>query len=129
MSLPNRHNEKGIALILSILALLLLSAIAVGMMYTSSTEASVNSNFKSEEVEYFAARAGVEEVRDRMLPYNPNTINDYLITYNSVTGVTTDVCQNAAKCVLPTAMPVTGFATPPVLYILQSGITMTDVAG
>jgi hypothetical protein len=124
MRMPNRHSEKGIALVLSILALLLLSAIAVGMMYTSSTEASVNSNFKSEETEYFAARAGVEEVRDRMLPYNPNTINDYLVNNLGV-----DTCQNAAKCVLPTAMPVTGFATAPVLYILQSGITMADVTG
>src|SRR6266567_3378859 len=124
MRMPNRHSEKGIALILSILALLLLSAIAVGMMYTSSTEASVNSNFKSEEVEYFAARAGVEEVRDRMLPYNPNTINDYLVNNLGV-----DTCLNAAKCVLPTSLPVTGFATAPVLYVLQSGITMADVTG
>ncbi len=78
MRMPNRHNEKGIALILSILALLLLSAIAVGMMYMSTTEASINANFKAEETEYFAARAGVEEVRDRMLPSNPNTINNFV---------------------------------------------------
>src|SRR6266536_1805144 len=112
MRMPNRHSEKGIALILSILALLLLSAIAVGMMYTSSTEASVNSNFKSEEVEYFAARAGVEEVRDRMLPYNPSTINDYLVNNLGV-----DTCLNAAKCVLPTSMLGAAFGTgSPVLY-------------
>jgi len=38
------------------------------MMYLSSTETAISSNFKAEETAYFAARAGVEEVRDRMLP-------------------------------------------------------------
>ncbi len=128
MRMPNRHNEKGIALILSILALLLLSAIAVGMMYMSTTEASVNANFKAEETEYFAARAGVEEVRDRMLPSNPNTINNFA----PVGGV--GVC--AGNCLLPTALPNTAIgAGPPVLYILQGGgpgvppVTMANVTG
>jgi hypothetical protein len=70
----NRRSEKGVALVLSILALLLLTAIAAGMMYMSTTETSVNNNFKSEEKAYFAARAGVEEVRDRMLFNNPSSI-------------------------------------------------------
>src|SRR5260370_23791930 len=120
MRMPNRHNEKGIALILSILALLLLSAIAVGMMYMSTTEASINANFKAEETEYFAARAGVEEVRDRMLPSNPNTINNFV----PVGGV--GVCQG--NCLLPTALPNTAIgAAAPVLYILQNVVTMAKV--
>src|SRR5437660_4325144 len=98
MRMPNRHNEKGIALILSILALLLLSAIAVGMMYMSTTEASVNANFKAEETEYFAARAGAEEIRDRMLPANPNTINAFA---PNAAGV--DTCTGT--CLLPTSLP------------------------
>ena len=123
MRMSNRHSEKGIALILSILALLLLSAIAVGMMYTSSTEASVNANFKSEEIEYFAARAGVEEVRDRMFPGNPNTINGI--------GTIAGVCQVGKLCLLPTVLPgaIPGPGEPaPVLYILQNGVTMTNGA-
>ncbi|HEY8671120.1 MAG TPA: PilX N-terminal domain-containing pilus assembly protein, partial [Terriglobales bacterium] len=70
----NRRSEKGIALVLSILALLLLTAIAAGMMYMSTTERLVNNNFRQEEKSYFAARAGVEEVRDRMLFTTPNSI-------------------------------------------------------
>src|SRR5260370_2040967 len=120
MRMPNRHNEKGIALILSILALLLLSAIAVGMMYMSTTEASINANFKAEETEYFAARAGVEEVRDRMLPSNPNTIN------NSVPVGGVGVCQG--NCLLPTALPNTAIgAGATVLDILQKGVSMANV--
>ncbi len=64
----NHRKERGIALLLSVLALLLLSAVAAGMIYMASTENSIAANFKSEETEYFAARAGIEEVRDRMIP-------------------------------------------------------------
>src|SRR6266516_3579924 len=129
MDVSYRHNEKGVALALSILALLLLSGIAVGMMYMSSAETTVNSNFKAEETEYFAARAGVEEIRDRMLPKNPNTINGYIP--NPLSGAV--ACANTANCLLPTTMlGNTGIlaSTNPraaVLYILQNGITMSDI--
>src|SRR5438067_1011615 len=63
-----RRSEAGVALLLSILALMLLSAIAVTMVYMSSTEKAIGANFKAEETEYFASRAGVEEIRDRMIP-------------------------------------------------------------
>ena len=39
------------------LALLLLTAVAAGMMYLSSTETAISSNFKAEET-YFAAVQG-----------------------------------------------------------------------
>jgi Tfp pilus assembly protein PilX len=80
MRIISRQPEQGIALLLSILCLLLLTAIAAGMMYLSATETAINSNFKSEESAYFAARAGVEEARDRILPANANTINPSLPT-------------------------------------------------
>jgi hypothetical protein len=76
----NHRREQGVALLLSILCLLLLTAVAAGMMYLSATETAINGNFKSEEAAYFAARAGVEEVRDRMLLANANTINASLPT-------------------------------------------------
>src|ERR1700693_2605668 len=67
-----QKTEQGFSLIVALLALMLLSAVAVGMMFIASTETAVSSNFKSEETAYFAARAGVEEVRDRMLPSPPS---------------------------------------------------------
>src|SRR5207247_10962161 len=76
----NRQREQGIALLLSILCLLLLTAVAAGMMHLPATETAINGKFKSEESAYFAARAGVEEVRDRILPANANTINPSLPT-------------------------------------------------
>jgi len=64
----HRNGERGISLVVALLALVMLSAVAIGMMFMSSTEAAVSANFKAQETAYFAARAGVEEVRDRMLP-------------------------------------------------------------
>jgi len=83
----NDRKERGIALLLSVLALLLLSAVAAGMIYMASTENSIAANFKSEETEYFAARAGIEEVRDRMIPANgvaPYNINAMLPPTNQL---------------------------------------------
>src|SRR5437763_15250370 len=97
----NYRNQKGVALLLSILALLLLSAIAVSMLYMSSTETAVNANFKNEETEYFAARAAIEEVRDRMIPGNaPYSINGSVAI--------TPPCPGSPNCYLPTLMPTPG---------------------
>lgn len=99
MPKSDRRQEKGVALLLAILALLLVTAIAAGMVYMSSTEGAITSNFKNEQSAYFAARAGTEEVRDRMLPTNANTIS----------------------ALLPTALPGTSGG---VLYVLQDGVSM-----
>ena len=121
MRTKNQSKQKGVALLLSILALMLLSAVAVAMMYMSATESAINSNFKAEETEYFAARAGIEEVRDRMIPgvfpYSINAIN--------VVGAA-QVCPNPAQCLLPSTLPAAGNANG-VLYVLQNGVTMADV--
>ncbi len=107
MSKTNHRGERGIALFVSILALLLLTAVAAGMIYLSSTETSISSNFKAEETAYFAARAGVEEVRDRMLP---TTV--YAAPYSIATQVAT------------LALPP---GNPAALYVMPSNVTMTDV--
>jgi hypothetical protein len=112
MRIMNRRKERGIALLLSVLALLLLSAVAAGMIYMASTENSIAANFKSEETEYFAARAGIEEIRDRMIPSNG------VAPYN-------------INALLPTALP--SATNQQVLYILQNNpqnpVTMSNVAG
>jgi hypothetical protein len=61
-----RKNERGMALILSLLALLLISAVGLGLIYMSNTETSINTNYKDTQVAFFAMRAGLEEGRDRL---------------------------------------------------------------
>jgi hypothetical protein len=64
----NRKNnrERGVALLFVLFTLLLISAIAVSLVFMTNTETSVNSNYRLERVSSFAAKAGMEEVRDRM---------------------------------------------------------------
>ena len=58
--------QEGIALLLCMFSLLLLTGIALGLIYMGDTETRVNDNFRSSQQAYFAARAGLEEARDRM---------------------------------------------------------------
>jgi Tfp pilus assembly protein PilX len=60
--------ERGSALLIALFALLLVSAIGFGMLYSSNTETNVNANFRDSQRAYFAARAGLEEARQRLLP-------------------------------------------------------------
>src|SRR3989442_13786084 len=62
----NRNKERGMALLIALLALLLISAVGLGMMYMSTTESSINGNYKDTQTSFFAMRAGLEEMRDRM---------------------------------------------------------------
>lgn len=68
LSSTQRHcnGERGVAIFLVIFALLLMAALAMTMMLSTSTETGVNTNYRQEEIAYFAARAGVEEMRDRI---------------------------------------------------------------
>lgn len=58
--------ERGVAMFMAIFALLLLTAIAAGFVFMANTETSINSNYRSSQQAYFAAKAGLEEVRARI---------------------------------------------------------------
>jgi hypothetical protein len=62
----SRKNERGMALIIALLLLLLISAVGLGMVYMSTTETSINTNYKDTQTAFFAMRAGLEEGRDRL---------------------------------------------------------------
>src|SRR2546430_14435096 len=51
---------------LVLLILIMISAIGLGMMYTSVTETSINGNYRDSQVAFSAMRAGLEEARDRL---------------------------------------------------------------
>lgn len=80
----------------AVFALLMVTSLAVGMMFLTDTETAVNSNFRDEQTGYYASKAGLEEARDRM-------------RWNAGTGVTINSS-------LPTAKPG---AAGGVLYILN----------
>ena len=67
-------SERGIALIVVLFALMLLTAIGLGLMYMTTTETEIDSNFRSSQQAYFASKAGLEEGRERLRKYAPNAI-------------------------------------------------------
>ena len=74
------NNERGIALLFVLFALLLLTAIAAGLMFMTSTETNINANYGSAQVSYFAARSGNEEVKSRMQVTAVNSLDPLLPT-------------------------------------------------
>src|SRR5579864_2792668 len=67
-------NERGIALIVVLFALMLLTAVGLGLMYMTTTETGIDSNFRSEQQAYYASKAGLEEARDRLRFAAPGNI-------------------------------------------------------
>src|SRR3954451_24638095 len=62
-----RSQERGVALIMALFALLLLSAIAMGMMFMANTEMSVNNNYRDAQQAFYASQAGLTEARLRIM--------------------------------------------------------------
>src|ERR1044071_2381066 len=66
-----RKTERGIAMLAAIFALVLLSVIGLGMMYSTNMETAINYNYRDKQVSLYAAQAGLQEARDRIkYPYN-----------------------------------------------------------
>ena len=61
------RRQRGVALLIALFALLLLSCIGLGMMYSADTETSINANYKDKEAAIYAANGGLEEAKDRLL--------------------------------------------------------------
>lgn len=87
-----RKQESGMALLIVLLALFLVSAIGMGMIYMSTTETSINANYRDTQQAFFAMRGGLEEMRDRIRTNAPSPVT------------------------LPTVMPTSGSAGS-VVYI------------
>lgn len=67
-----KSEEAGVALLIALIVLLLVSAVAVSLMMSSGTESSLASNYRASTSAYYAAYAGIEEARGRLVPSNPN---------------------------------------------------------
>ncbi len=67
-----RRSEDGIALLIAIFVLLLISVVAIALLVSSGTETALGANYRSSSTVYYAALAGLEEARGRLLPKDPN---------------------------------------------------------
>src|SRR3984957_8865190 len=80
-------SERGIALFFAIFALLLLTAITFSLVFMSNTETVVNANYREEQIAYFAAKAGIEEARARLMASDPSHITPSLTAPTTAGGI------------------------------------------
>jgi hypothetical protein len=73
------RQEAGIALLISIFILLLISVVAIALVVSSGTESALAGNYRSATGVYYAALSGLEEARGRLLSKN----SDAFTTTNS----------------------------------------------
>jgi len=52
----SRNNEKGIALLIVLMALFLVAAVGMGMIYMSNTETTINANYRDTQLAFFSMR-------------------------------------------------------------------------
>src|SRR5213594_3358497 len=67
----SKRNQSGVAMIIALFALLLLSVVGLGMMYSTNMESAINGNYRDKQGAMYAAMAGLQEARDRLRPWNP----------------------------------------------------------
>jgi hypothetical protein len=65
--------QEGIALLISIFILLLISVVAIALIVSSGTESALAGNYRASTGVYYAALAGLEEARSRLQPKYPNS--------------------------------------------------------
>jgi hypothetical protein len=71
-----RRRQAGIALLISIFILLLISVVAIALIVASGTETSLAGNYRSATGVYYAALSGLEEARGRLLTKNVNSFKN-----------------------------------------------------
>src|ERR1700738_170662 len=67
-----KRSEKGVALLIALFALLLISAVGLALVAASGSETSLAGNYRNSSGAFHASMAGVEEGGVRRLPSNPN---------------------------------------------------------
>ena len=75
-TIRRRRREAGIALLISIFVLLLISVVAIALLVSSGTESALAGNYRSSTGVYYAALAGLEEARGRLLDKDPNSFKN-----------------------------------------------------
>jgi hypothetical protein len=83
-----RRSQDGIALLIAIFVLLLISVVAIALLVSSGTETALGANYRTSSSVYYAALAGLEEARGRLLPRNPNYFGISVVPPNLPLGQT-----------------------------------------
>lgn len=79
MNCPHEYeeerSERGAALLIAIFALLLISVVGIALIVSTGTDSALTGNYRTSASAYYAAVAGLEEARGRLLRKNPDYLN------------------------------------------------------
>jgi hypothetical protein len=70
------NSERGVALVIAIFSLMLISVVATALILTAGTQSAIKSNYKSAMHAFYDAKAGLEEARGRLWSSNPDAITN-----------------------------------------------------
>jgi hypothetical protein len=105
--------QRGVALFLTIFALLLLSAVAIAMLYSSDTETTISVNYRDKQGAIFGALAGLQEARDRIHPLSGDLGPGTNLSSGGLNIVPTDLPSTSAANVLYIINPAPGETVAP----------------
>ncbi len=89
----NRQSEKGIALLIAIFVLLLIGVMGIALIVSSGSETALAGNYRASTNVYYAAVAGLEEVRSRLRNNTPNSFNNTDPNFLPASGTPLTVCN------------------------------------
>lgn len=130
MSRMMKRDERGMALMLALFALLLLSGIGLCMVLSSNTETRIDANYGGSLRSYYAAHSGLEEMRDRISYLSttaPGGLADKLPTdiAGNPGGVLYVVNPDAGEIVDPTD-PSSPYFDVQLCHDYNSGVAVRD---
>jgi hypothetical protein len=74
-----RQAERGVALVIAIFTLMLISVVATALVLMAGTETALKGNYKSAMHAFYDAKAGLEEGRGRLWSRNPSSITNCVL--------------------------------------------------
>jgi len=81
-----KHSESGVALLIAIFVLMLVSVVAISLIVASGDESSLAGNYRSSASAYLAGAAGLEEARGRLLASNSDYFNNSVANFIPAAG-------------------------------------------
>src|SRR6185437_16139254 len=121
----HERQQAGVATLIAIFILLLISAVALALVAASDSETSLASNYRSSTRAYYAGIAGLEEARGRLLQGNPNWLGAFVPSPVAVNQVRYILNPATGETVAPTALTTAG-TYPDNEYTTEFGVPVTS---
>ena len=86
------RRQRGVALVISIFTLMLISVVATALILMAGTESAMKSNYKSAMQAFYDAKAGLEEGRGRLWARNPNSVGGCVLPAGGAVMPANQVC-------------------------------------